>query len=400
MATTNGISSAIELDQVGLRKHYLTLTKCQKPFVRLLLNWIKQPRKLLLVVSGGPGTGKSYVVKNTLDCVKTLQLRMSYTARSAQAIGGRTIHSTVYLNWSKGSICDDLENKLEEESDLVESIKKSRKILKEFNCELNPYIIVVDEVAMINGWLMYWLIRYFMDRTELPLLFICMGDPHQLNPVKSIHNLFSITFSEKKYEVRKIHLTESKRFVPEYEKLINRIRDYVDKGDETGLFTFVCDNFPVVESIDGIILKRANRAMAFKNDRVKKYNSFYIKNMMMGPEIKLSEDFIVKSGCMVFVTKNVEATNGTLLIFERYNVAEDVAVCKDPKTNLEVKISRNKNGKFPLDLGFAGTVHKFQGDTIDNANIVISFNGNRNLNLVYTALSRVRQMNQIISIEL
>ena len=195
MASTSTITPKIEVDEVGLDKHYLTLTECQKPFIHIVKDWIKRPRKLLVVVSGRPGTGKSYVVKNTFNYIKTLQLRMSFTARSAASIGGKTIHFTLSLHASN-EICKELEKKFAEETDLVKTIKQSRKILKEFQCAIYPSVVIADEISMINGWFMYWIIRYFMDRTDIPLIFICMGDLHQLNPVKSIHNLFSFTFTE------------------------------------------------------------------------------------------------------------------------------------------------------------------------------------------------------------
>lgn len=401
MASTHAMSSEIKIDKVGLRKHYLTLTKCQRAFVGLLVNWIKKPRKLLVVVSGGPGTGKSYVVKNTLDYIQTKQLRMSFTARSAVAIGGRTIHSTLGLELD-GPLAD-LEKSLENETNILKSIEKSREIVKSFKCNVYPYIIVIDEISMIKGWFIYWLIYYFMDRANYPLFFVCMGDPHQLTPIKSIHNLFSITLSETQYKICKIHLTESKRFEPEYEILINALRKFVDKNDETGMFDFVQKNFPVVEEINNLLLMQADRAMACKKETVKIYNKFYLKKKVSGIKIQIYPNLVLKSGCLVFVTKNgcSEVNNGTQLIFENYISDKDVVICTNPKTNLEIQVQRDYySGNFPLELGFAGTIHKYQGDTIDELKIVINFNESRNPNLVYTALSRVRQMKQILAIEL
>lgn len=400
MASAHAVSSEIQIDKVGLRKHYLTLTKCQRGFVRLLIDWIKRPRKLLVVVSGGPGTGKSYVVKNTLDCVRAIQLRMSFTARSAAAIGGQTIHSALRL---KPADLADLEKSLANETDLLKSIEQSCGIASSFRCNVRPRVIVVDEISMIKAWLMYWLIDHFMNGTDSSLFFVCMGDPHQLAPIKSIHNLFSITFSETRYEICKIHLTESKRFEPEYGKLINALRKFVDENDATGMFDLIRERFPVVEDIDHLLLMRADRAMACKKETVKTYNKFYLKSKIGGPEILIRPDLVLKPGCLVFVTKNgcSQVNNGTQLLFRNYDPDEDVAMCRDPKTNSEIKVKRDYfNEKFPLELGFAGTIHKYQGDTIDESKIVINFNENKNPNLVYTALSRVRQMEQILAIEL
>lgn len=393
--------SPIALNKIGLNKHFLTLTQSQKEFVKLVVKWCKKPCKMLLVVSGGPGTGKSFVVKTTLDYLNVKQLRMSYTARSAAAIGGQTIHSTINLNF-KG-LCRSLEKKLSNEQNLVEAIKASGGILKEFKYKGDPQIIVVDEVSMINGWLMYWLLRFFMDRTLQPLLFITIGDPHQLNPVQSNHNLFSFTFSESRWIVRRVHLTESKRFEPEYEIIINKLRAFVDNADESGLFALIADHFPIQERIEGDVLSQADRAIAAKNERVLAFNNYYIKKMLKGPEIKIDNDLYLKPGCIVFVTKNGYSSvlSGTELEFICYNKRKERIICKHPKTKKVVVIRKDiVNNKFPVTVGFAATIHKFQGDTIDNSKIVIHFDGNRNLNMVYTALSRVRHMRQILAIAL
>lgn len=355
---------------------------------------------MMVVVSGGPGTGKSYVVKKTLDYIKTVQLRMSFTARSAAAIGGQTIHSALRL---KPHDLTDLESSLANETDLLKSIEQSREIVSYFRCNVYPLVIVVDEISMIKAWFMFWLIDFFMERSDLPLFLVCMGDKHQLAPINSIHNLFSINFSETKYEISKIHLTESKRFDPEYEKLIMALRRFVDENDETGMFDFIRHHFPVIEEINHLLLTKADRAMACKNESVKTYNKFYLKHKVSGPKILIPPNLVLKSGCLVFVTKNgcSQVNNGTQLLFVDYDSENDVATCKDPETDSEIQVERNcYDGKFPLELGFAGTIHKYQGDTIDESKIVINLNESKIPNLVYTALSRVKRMEQILGIEL
>lgn len=394
-------STPLTLDDAGLKEHRLSLTESQDRFVRLVKAWIQYPCKLLAIVSGGPGTGKSYVVKRTLDFVNAPQLRMSFTARSAQAIGGRTIHSALQLNY-KG-LCRQIEKSLENESDLVAAIDASKKIQGEFTYTEDPMIVVVDEVSMISGWLMYWIVLFFMERTKLPLLFIAIGDRHQLNPVKSPHNLFSFDFSEKRWLVRSIPLLENKRFTDDYGDLVDQLRRFVDTDDETGMIDYIHQHFPICEDITGSQLAQADRAMAAKNDRVDTFNAYYLHDMMQGPEIEIQDNLVLKPGCIVYVTRNgfSTASNGTELLFTRLCKYKGRLICADPKTRETVEVRREKaSKKFPVVLGFAATIHKFQGDTIDNAKIVIHFDGNRNLNLMYTALSRVRHKAQILAVVL
>lgn len=140
---------------------------------------------------------------------------------------------------------------------------------------------------MVSGWMMYWLVYYFMNRTHNHLLFVAMGDRHQLNPVRSFHNIFSFKDFKGICNVHSIDFVESKRFVPEYELTIKKLRDFVDSGNEEGLFQYVREKYPVVQCIDAPMLKEASRAMAFLNVTVDAYNKFYLQNMLPGKEIRL-----------------------------------------------------------------------------------------------------------------
>ncbi|GFR21047.1 uncharacterized protein TNCT_570781 [Trichonephila clavata] len=110
----------------------------------------------------------------------------------------------------------------------------------------------------------------------------------------------------------------------------------------------------------------------------------------------------VKVRCHIFIIPNGVslASNGTPLMFENYNAEQDCIECMDPVKKVMVQVQRNLKGGFPIVVGFAGTIHKFQGDTMDDDAIAMSFNGSRDLNLVYTALSRVKSINQIFALEL
>lgn len=367
-----------------------------------------------VVVAGGPGTGKTYTVITCLDYIAIGQLRMAPTARVAQKINGRTIHSAMRLKWGPGSVLENLVKKLATQEDPEECMKQSAEILDEFRCGQVPDIIVIDEVGMVAFWLIEWIFQYFFQNPT-PKLCIVMGDPNQLRPVKSIHNIFSVG---PKAEMKRIDLTESKRFVPEYEEIIERLRMFVDCNDETGLLTFLYEHFPVVESIDADILRKCTRALAHRNETVDKYNEFYLEHLIpktkefnYGRRLRLlrrdkneqKKVYVdVKCGCRIFCTQNgvSSVSNGTPLIFKNYIAEEDRLECLDPATNDLVRISRNRQGDFPIVVGFAGTIHKFQGDTMDDAAIAINFNGSRDLNLIYTALSRVRCMSQIVAIQL
>lgn len=400
-------------DQSWLYKHNLNLTPSQEQFCQSLRAWFENPCSKIILLSGGPGTGKTFVVNQLLKFDEHT-LRMAWTGRSAQHIGGRTIHSTVRLKWGASSVYRRLEKELADEEDVDVCLEKSRPLLKEFTCDLTPRILVVDEVGMINAWTLYWLLVYFMEKSSEPTLCVLMGDRHQLSPVNSKYNVFSIVEKlREKYTLDYLHLLESKRFLPQYSLIIDRLRRDVDAGNKEKLFEFVKETYPVVSVIESGMLKEAARAMAFKNATVSAFNEFYIQHKMVGPiirlyslcpvkkELKRTEYLDVKSNCLIFVTQNgfSSVSNGTSLIFQEYLADKDVLLCHQ-KNGTKVTVSRNNMGKFPIEIGFAGTLHKFQGQTLDEDKIVISLDGSEDLNLIYTALSRIKCLEQILAIKL
>lgn len=424
-------SADVVLDRSWFDNHARTLTPSQRKLSALLLDWAERPRKMLILVSGGPGTGKTYAVRGLLDAFQVDLLAMAYTARIAHNIGGRTIHSSLHLAWGPDTVLGRLEEKLNAVDDVERGIRESEVLMEEFHCSQYPLIVMIDEIAMIPYYLLYWILRFFYDRTEQPLLVIGMGDGHQLLPVASTHNLFGLQRLDARFEdTHRIEFTDSKRFVPDYEIVVERLRRFVDRRDETGMFTYLCGTYPVVQDIQLDVLKRCTRALAFRNATVDNYNKYYISCMITGVRVRLyrldpeskepvREEFVdVKTDCKIFVTQNgcSEVANGTMLVFKRYCATKDVLECRltPPSAatarrfdgnrrrigEMMVCVRRNKVGSFPVAVGFASTVHKFQGETIDDEAIAINFDGSQDLNLVYTALSRVRSIQQIIALKL
>lgn len=395
-------------------EHIAKLKKTQLPFVTLLRDWMENPQTKVVVVSGGPGTGKTFTVIETLKHTSLNVLKMAFTARIANKIGGKTLHSAMMLNWGEGSLLRKLEEDLSREDDMNKCLEASEPLLGEMSCRNIPFVpnvAVIDEAAMINSWLLYRIME-FLILSFGPLLIILMGDSRQLRPVKSVYNLFGVfEWFTSRFDTHRIDMTESMRFVQEYNSVVERLRTFVDHQDVDGVLEYLQEVFPVVETVDITVLSQCSRAMAHKNETVDAYNKFYIK-CMQGERVRLyrlvdgkrvdkSRYLDVKPYCDLFVTENgcCKVSNGTPLVFLRYDANKDVIVCKDEHQQT-VPVTRNKKGLFPVTHAFAGTVHKFQGDTLDDKSILFNFDGCRDLNLIYTALSRVRSMDQIRAIVL
>lgn len=397
------------LDIGGFYEHVNTLTEKQKNFPSLLNDWFESPSNDIIVVSGSPGSGKTFTVNETLMYVDTQILKMAYTAKTACNIGGSTIHSTLHLGWDEDSflhkLISDIKKIDDEDVDYkTKCLNLSQMLQGYLTCMENPSIIVIDEVGMISFWLTNEIVKYFFSTTPNPKLIIMMGDQFQLTPVDCKYNIFNM----KPFQFKLLQLSDNKRFTADYNVIINKLKDLMSHEDEDEFFTCIHQTFPILENVYDYQLKECNRVLVYTNETAKKYNNFYIENLP-GPKIHFPKiinnkvyrnDFItLKKNCDVVVTRNCIVPNGTLLKFIEYNRDYDVLICKNPNTCNFINISRNNfTGNFPLTVGFATTIHKFQGQTINEPKIFIEFDQCKDMHLIYTALSRVRSINQIIGI--
>lgn len=398
------------LDIERFYEHVNTLTEQQKKFPSLLNDWFESPSNDIIVLSGSPGSGKTFTVIETLEYVNTQILKMAYTAKTACNIGGSTIHSTLHLEWDESSFLHKLISDIQKLDDEDPNYKTnclnlSQNLQGHLSCLRNPRIIVIDEVGMISFWLMHEIVKYFFSQTaEDPKLFIMMGDEFQLRPVNCKYNIFNM----KPFEFKMIQLSDNKRFTADYNVLINKLKDLMVQGDEDEFFAYVISQFPILENVYDYQLKECNRVLVYTNETAKKYNNFYIE-MLPGPKFHFpkiinnkvypNHSITLKKNCDIVVTKNCVVPNGTLLKFEDYDQVKDLLICKNPNRENFIKIGRdNYTANFPVTVGFATTIHKFQGETINEPNILMEFDQCKDLNLIYTALSRVRSMDQLIGV--
>lgn len=420
------------LDISGFHKHVSTLTASQKEFVVLLKDWIRGGRRdfLFVVLTGGPGCGKTHAVVETLRYTNLAVTKMSFTARLARRIGGNTVHSTMDFRGERGLALKELWKKLENTDDVEECLKYSARLDGNMSCRSPADVVVIDEIGMLPFWLTYRIGLYFRDRypveqkRETPVAMICMGDDRQLRPVMSRLSVFHVDFGRWFDETKCIEMRESKRFTPEYEIVVYRLRELMEiesDPENHPLFQYVRETYPIAPCVTQEMMMRACFILAFTNESVDAYNRFYL-NTIMSHEKEYEFPALDSSGkrvapndcpemrkklrknCTVVVTENgcgENICNGTTLKFLDYDRMKDEAICLDEQTEKITRVRRSRYKKqIPLIPGFAVTIHKFQGATIDENGIIISFDKSKDLNLIYTALSRVRDMSQIIAVVL
>lgn len=395
-------------DTTGFNKHFQQLTNEQKQFVYLLDKCFKTNTNSIVLVSGCPGAGKTFMVVETCFYLNMEILTLAPTNSLATQIRGMTIHSGLKLDWSDTSRLYSIEGCIDEmeiDQHYVENcLQLSEPIAKfELFCEWEPKIVIIDEVGMIPFWLTYQIIQYLNTHFS-PVIIVMMGDKYQLRPVKCKLNIFNANMPNIRLET--INLTGNKRFEKSFKIIIDRIMYLISEGEKIdnfdNVYDYIKNTFPKIDYMTETLLTQCHRILAYKNESVAKYNKQFLElngSKIHIPKIEnnivLKNDFItLKPNCEIITTQRCTIPKGTKMKFLSYDARSDTISCLCDGDAVHLK---RMNGQFPIKLAFACTIHKFQGSTIEN-NVIIDFDYSDDVYLMYTALSRVRSVSQIIGI--
>lgn len=321
-----------------------------------------------LFVTGGAGTGKSYLVKNTIERLRLNGKSVAVCAASALAASayedGMTFHR-LFGYKSNGFIFPQVLERISEYD-----------------------VIVVEEVGMLGksemdylGTVMYSLT---MQYGKVPQILM-VGDVLQLPPVEK-HYFFESEWY-KCFNFVPHYLIENirQRGAEEFFRCLNTLRLGIDNHEEINR---ICQHYEVPNEI---YLMPTNTKAEAKN--------MECLERAEGELIDLGNGQFVKIGAKVICNKNrykegvLQYYNGLQGTVVRVSPKKKVVTIRDSKGNL-VRISRceiEEDGrlvnKFPFLLGYAITIHKSQGMTLECANIEPkAFIGGQ----LYVALSRVK----------
>ncbi len=178
LAKTEYDSSDINIEKqidIAQTKSSLKFAELQREAVRCALC------KSVMVITGGPGTGKTTIINAIIDIMKSRRLKISLTAPTGRAakrmsqvchMEAKTIHRLLEVSFSEG---DDM-NCMRNESEPIDAD-----------------VIIVDEMSMVDIALMNNLLRATRPGTRL----ILVGDVNQLPPVGAGNVLRDIISSER-----------------------------------------------------------------------------------------------------------------------------------------------------------------------------------------------------------
>ncbi len=360
-------------------------------------------------LTGSAGTGKSFVIREHLrKCILRPSVLAS-TGAAAVLIGGRTVHSFFGLGILENGINKTVEKALKDRR-VVQRLKKADEI-------------IIDEISMIHPdvFTAAEKVARFSREEECPfggLKIITVGDFFQLPSVDRFNKNRPWLFKDPLWKscqfstvtLQKSHRTEHLEFL----KILNKVRFGICDKDVT---TFLDDRCVQLDNtFDGTVL------FPRKNE-VERYNQQMLERLPGKAQIydteihftrktslnvhtalnysPLPASLCLKKGALVMIRKNHPNewyVNGSLGHVKKMN---DSCICVELLSGRTVEIEKDQfnilNGdgepicvvmNFPLNLGWATTIHKAQGASIDR--VQVSLNGLWDPGQAYVALSRAR----------
>ena len=353
--------------------------------------------KDFLIITGGPGTGKTTIMKAIVELYKQLN-KLTYeelerdiallapTGRAAKRISEATLHSAStihrFLKWQKET------NKFQ-----VNEYNKSK-----------VKFIIVDESSMVDTYLMASLLKGISANCKV----ILIGDDHQLpsvGPGQVLHDLIS---SEKLnvIELKKLYRQgKNSNIITLAYDIRNEVinREIFNKKDD---LTFIeCSPDEVMDNINELaktyidvsykkfqILAPMYKTIAgidLINDHVQQ---IFNKKDKDKKELRVGE-VVFREGDKVIQLMNMpddNVYNGDIGIIDR--------IITTPKKEIYIDFDGNvvkyTASNFPnFRLAYAISVHKAQGSEFDIVIIPIIRNYNKMLykKLIYTAVTRSKK---------
>lgn len=361
--------------------------------------------KNFLIITGGPGTGKTTIIKAIVDLYISLHklsrdkidkeiIMLAPTGRAAKrmtettGINAMTIHK--FLRWNK---------------------ETNNFGINEYN-KAEVKFIVVDEVSMIDHFLMYHLLKGLPSNIKI----IFVGDHHQLpsvGPGEILKDLIAVD------EIPMIELNDLYR--QKEDSYIITLAHEINSGIVPTNYDDKHTDYNFIETkkedIKNIVLKLCEKAI----EKGYSYNEIQILipmykgiNGIDNINIMLQDVFNPKKvRDTVFTHNNVEyrigdkvlqiKNNNDLNIFNGdMGIIENI-ICADDEysifINFNDEIIEYKAKDFEdIRLGYAISIHKSQGSEFDIVILPMDLSFSRMLyrKLLYTAVTRAKKSLMII----
>ena len=373
------------------------------------LNILKGEANVFL--TGQPGTGKTYLINQYIEWLIDNGRVPNVTASTGIAaihVGGATLHS-----WA--GVRDDNNLTAENVTDILENPWARERICK-------TEILIIDEISMVSANLLNAasLIASKAKGNDKPfggIKIVVVGDFFQLPPVKGEFAFTAESWKQADFEV--CYLTDQYR---QADKVFNDILTGIRKGELNDEQKQILRD-RVVDDVSGVEAVRLDT----HNAKVDKINDMKLDRLPGKPNLYemtvdgnekaiialkkncLSpERLFLKVGAPVLFTKNdkdkqwVNGSQGKVTEVMEHGIkvltdGDEVIVGIEEWERSE-GYGRNKKSiakvrQLPVKLGYAITIHKSQGMTLDAA--IIDVSNVFACGHAYVALSRVKSLDNV-----
>jgi len=354
-------------------------------------------------ITGGAGVGKSFLVNNIVDTIKTQLGVCAMTGCAALLINGATLHSFLGIGLATESA--------------LHLANKVRKFPAVFERIIQLETLLIDEVSMLNDELFEKVSEFLqiIRKSMRPfggVQMVFVGDPFQLCPVDGEY-CFTSKLWTSNIKIHTLSANMRQRGDPAFKELLDRVRWGVCSDEDLSTLKKLKDTtFP-----DGIVptklyakninVDAINQAELSKLTNDSKEYSYFCANeysQKWATANKIPALIKLKIGAQVMCTRNiplqglVNGSRGVItdmdedgisiqLLSGRIVYLSPIAVSPFDKPYIIVKF-------LPIKLAWAITIHSAQGMTIDALEVdlgkdIFAFGQ------AYTGLSRATSLSSV-----
>lgn len=379
--------------------HNITMHEHQKEAVKIAIN------NGVSVITGGPGTGKTTIIKCILQILKGMNLKVKLMAPTGRA--------SKRLSESTGEDASTIHRALEMTGG------EDSKFLYNSQTKLSYDAIIVDEVSMVDSQLMYFLVRAIKRGAKL----ILVGDKDQLASVGAGNVLADILASgcfatmcltqiyrqsEDSFIIVNAHDINNGKMP----NLSNKSKDFFFESKESNeevlnsIINMCCTRIPNFMGIDSsnIQVLAPMKSGVTGIDNINKCLQDKLNPSSLSKfEIETDKVIYRKGDRVMQISNNYERTWLKDGVFGTGVFNGDIGVIQDIDMNTtevsvlfeDGRVSRYvKNDLDEITLSYAITIHKSQGSEFDVV-IIPVISGPPMLltrNLLYTAVTRAKKM--------
>lgn len=396
---------------------------------KTILEILQGPANQMVFVTGGAGTGKSFLLKAFVRQLTSNFAVVAPTGIAAINVGGATLHAYFGLKPDDDIFCP--------KTSKVHASQKGRLTHLD--------VLIIDEVSMVRSDYMETMSHKLQKAKGVKQPFggvkvVMFGDPYQLPPVVKGEALEA--YLKKEYGGRHFfHAPVIREGIKDgdfqiyelkenfrqndsiFETLLNEARLGEASADTIRRFNKRVRPYPVRENI---MLETNNIAARFHNrtelNKLVGEEFSFPAQIIWGKrpwkkwDLPMEENLVLKSGAKVMMIKNDKEdrwVNGTIAQIHHVDKKRiDVKIDDDihsvrrerwdeynywynPATQRLEAVKTSTIEQFPIKLAWAITIHKSQGSTYLSSVTINIAGGAFDAGQTYVALSRCKDINKL-----